>query len=294
MRALPADAESLELYGQHLGAEGAAVLAQLLPSWRALKRLNVGRTQLGDAGLTALAAALRGNTSVVQLLVHNNGIGAAGVAALAATLRDSACIKQVELGANPAIGYNGAVQFFRTLGSNPESALALLSLHGAGIDGGAAGGGELAQALRSCRTLQRLTLNGNALGDATLVAMAAALPPALATLGVNETGATDAAALAFAAALQRDGCPLATLELGSNAIALPGARALARALGRSATAQSLYIAHNNELRIRDLDAIVHELPRDGTVAVKFDALNMWGAHDAALDLVGAARKRLTL
>ncbi len=165
MQALPADAVSLELYNQPLGAAGAAVLAQLLPSWRALKRVNLGRTQLGDAGATALATALRGNNTVMQLILHDNDIGAAGAAALAVTLRDNASIKQLELGNNP-VGYDGAVQFFRTLGESATSSLTSLSLCSADIDSGAADGGHLAQALRNCGTLQLLTLNGNALGDA--------------------------------------------------------------------------------------------------------------------------------
>ena len=126
MRALPADAESLELYGQPVGADGAAVLAQLLPGWPALKRRGLGRTQLGDAGATILAQALRVNHTIVQLALHDNGISAVGITALAAALRDNMSIRQLGLNDNP-LGNDGAVQFFQTLGASPTSAL--VSLH---------------------------------------------------------------------------------------------------------------------------------------------------------------------
>jgi hypothetical protein len=105
--------------------------------------------------------------------------------------------------------------------------------------------------------------------------MAAALPPALPTLAVNDTGATDAAAVALAAALERAGCALATLELGGNGVALNGARALARALARSATMRSVFMTRN-ELRIRDMQDILREVPADGSVAVELQALDMCG------------------
>ena len=270
-------------------------MAQLLPGWNALKRLGLSRTQLGDAGVTALAAALRDNRTVVQLRLHQNGISAVGIDALAAALRGNTSITLLELGGN-TFGSNGAVHLFQALGGNPASALASLSVSGAGISGDV--GGNLAQTLPQCRTLQSLCMSNNPLGDEALVALAAALPPGLKTLQLNSTAASDAAAVAFAAAVEGDAtCNLESLELGSNNIRLLGAQALVRALSRSTALKSLYLA-SNELLIRDIDNVLLYLPDDGAVAVEIKALQMRN-RNAQMRTIrmperGAAAKRITL
>jgi len=81
--------EVLYVYGNRLGAEGAALLAGALRANSALRELDVSDNGVGAAGATELASALRANASLQKLNLGFNAIGPEGAAALEEAVREA-------------------------------------------------------------------------------------------------------------------------------------------------------------------------------------------------------------
>jgi hypothetical protein len=186
---------SLNLVGNEIGAEGAASLAALTQ----LTSLNLGGNEIRDKGAASLAAL----TQLTSLNLWNNKIGDEGAAALAALTQ----LTSLNLGVNE-IGAEGAAALAAL------TQLTSLDLWANKI------GAEGAAALAALTQLTSLNMARNQIGDEGAAALAALTQLTSLNLGGNEIGAEGAAALA---ALTQ----LTSLNLWNNKIGDEGAAALA-------------------------------------------------------------------
>jgi Ran GTPase-activating protein (RanGAP) involved in mRNA processing and transport len=216
----------LELRG--LGALSATLLGAALvgsPQKTPLSELMLGRNRLGDDAV-AFEALLRGvcaTVSLTSLDLGENVIGEDGAAASLGVLGGHACLSTLRLTGNP-IGPSAPIA---SLVSSLPS-LQTLVLEGCALgDGGVA---ALAVALQSV-ALTELDVSKNGLGASSAVALAQGLNASLKVLrcggnpSVGDRGATS-----FAGALVR--APLQLLDWSRNGATGAGAAALV--LGRCA------------------------------------------------------------
>ena len=102
----------LDMSMGHLGAIGAAALAEAVGAGLVLRELHLDDAHLTDGGCVALASALGAARSRVRLLeslsLRRDGIGDSGAAALASLLATAApnALRCLRLGKNP-IGFDG-------------------------------------------------------------------------------------------------------------------------------------------------------------------------------------------
>jgi Leucine-rich repeat (LRR) protein len=210
---------SLNLGGNEIGAEGAAALAALTQ----LTSLNMAHNQIGDEGAAALAAL----TQLTSLDLWANKIGAEGAAALAAlTQLTSLNLGGNEIGAEGAAALAALTQltsldlWANKIGAEGAAALAALTQLTSLNLGGNEIGAEGAAALAALTQLTSLNMARNQIGDEGAAALAALTQLTSLNLGGNEIGAEGAAALA---ALTQ----LTSLNLWNNKIGDEGAAALA-------------------------------------------------------------------
>jgi NLR family CARD domain-containing protein 3 len=188
--------ETLVLWHNHIGDEGAMALAEALKVDSTLEVLFLANNNIGEKGATALAEALKHHSSLQilwkvlphkvlgidvahglweahneawrtssklqQLELNMNNIGDKGVAALAGALKTNSTLKGLWLARNN-IGVEGATAMAEALTCNSKlQGLWFLSLsHNIIRDKGAK---VLAKALKRNSTLQELNLDDNNIG----------------------------------------------------------------------------------------------------------------------------------
>ncbi|MEV0524116.1 ribonuclease inhibitor [Streptomyces sp. NPDC050439] len=233
----------LDLCKQAIGAQGAALVAEVLRAEHAeqeprVRHLLLGTDGLGDEGAALAAAAATGEagpTGVETLYLGCNGITAGGACRIADQLRASPQVvtglwlKRNPLGAGAGAAATELIDSVRTLRT--------LDLVQTGLD--AAGTAALTDALLAAagagRGVERVFLGGNPLGPSG----AAPLAELIARGGVRElyvsaAGLGDEGALLIAEALERaEPGVLDRLALASNGI---GPRAAARLVAASVSA----------------------------------------------------------
>ncbi|KAK9821726.1 hypothetical protein WJX81_005923 [Elliptochloris bilobata] len=203
--------EVLRLGRNALGPAGAAALAALVGG-KGLRELHLPGTGIGDAGLTSLATCLTAASGLALLDVTGCGVGASGAAALTTALTAGAPLASVCLRGN-AIGPAGA----EALGAALARTATLEEL-----DVGSNQMGEAAAALLvPAPRLRRLSLFGNALGDAGVGrladSLAAAAHTALLELDLAGCGVSAASVERLFAVLEGGAAPaLEMLVLGAN------------------------------------------------------------------------------
>jgi Leucine Rich repeat len=213
LKAAPPALVTLRLRGNPLGSVGVTHLAAGLGAVPSLRHMDLCHTSAGDSGAACLAEALR-TCGVTHLLLDGCDISHVGAAALgSATTSRPSGLAVLSLGGNPGIGDVGA--------------LALAGAHVDELDvGGCSITGVGAAALVGPTVVMtHLSLLGNALGDAGITALAAAvaLPgaaPRLSWLSVSGTAMGFQGAEALMEVLCSGGGPQLThLECGSNPFA---------------------------------------------------------------------------
>ena len=98
---------ALNLWGNALGPEGVAPLAESLQHNASLRKLNLWGNAMGSAGAQLLADALRVNSSLTHLDLQCNILGGDGVVALAEALRGNDSLQKLSLWGN-RMGVDGA------------------------------------------------------------------------------------------------------------------------------------------------------------------------------------------
>ena len=139
--------------------------------------LTLFQIYLGPDGAEAVAAGLAENqrnhgNDIKLFQVAKAGTGDAGGTALARALKDHAELRTIDLRGNE-LGDETMLALAETLGSTTSKRLEVLRLDGNAI--GDAGVGALAAALKPAVQLETLILNDNKIGDAGVVALADAL-----------------------------------------------------------------------------------------------------------------------
>jgi internalin A len=248
---------SLDLWENHIGAEGAQALKGLVN----LTSLKLSRNEIGDAG----AQALKELVKLTSLDLHGNEIGAEGAQAL----KDLVNPTSLDLSGNK-IGHEGA-QALKGLVN-----LTSLDLHGNDI--GAEGaqalkdlvnltsldlcgndiGAEGAQALKDLVNLTSLELSGNRIGDEGAQALMGLVNLTSLDLWENHIGDEGAQALKRLVKLTR-------LDLSGNKIGHEGAQALKDLV--NLTSLNLWNNHIGDAGAQALKDLVN-----------LTSLNLWNNH----------------
>lgn len=261
----------LDLRMCSLGVDGGKALALALSCNTCLTSLSLPDNQLSDEGVEHIATALRANEScpLASINLSDNAIGVRGGSAIAEYLRLGAA----NLTALDGVGMSGT--YFRQLrgvervkslelkglgdtdsvvvGSLLAANTTLLSLD-LGTSSNAMGKGwgkVVAQALASNTTLTSLNLGSNSLGDAGGVAVAESLHGGgsssknftLRALDVSSNRLQLPAARALAVVLATE-ANLTSLNLGSNEIGEKGAVTLFEAVARNHSLTALNVSSN--------------------------------------------------
>ena len=143
-----------------IGPAGCAMLSEGVGASASLTALNLSGTWVGNGGATGLARALGASTTVSSLNLADCKIGPAGGAALADGVMQSSSLKALDMGGN-AIGDHGAGGLGKAL--VVSTSLSSLCLQRCGI--GAAGCVELSLGVGKSRSLTALDLSDNMIGD---------------------------------------------------------------------------------------------------------------------------------
>ena len=233
--------QTLKLWNNNIGSDGATALAEGLKSCTNLQTLNLGSNSIGSDGATALAEGLKSCTNLQTLDLHHSNIGSDGATALAEGLKSCTNLQTLDLGSNN-IGSDGATALAEGLKSCTNLQTLYLGSNSIGSDGATA----LAEGLKSCTNLQTLNLGSNSIGSDGATALAEGLQSCtnLQTLNLYRSNIGSDGATALAEGLKS--CTnLQTLYLGSNSIGSDGATALAEGLKSCTNLQTLNLGSNS-------------------------------------------------
>jgi len=215
-----------------LGFSNISELAEALKSNRSLKKLDLRRNRFGPAGGVALAGALKVNIALTDLNLCG-GSDLTDIKELAEALKSNRSLSKLNLSYNK-FGAAGGVALAGALKVNVAlTNLVLFNCNLTDIK-------ELAEALKSNRSLSKLDLSGNAFGPAGVAALAGALKVnvALTDLNLGRCYLTDIKELADAL---KSNHFLSTLALERNKFGSAGGAALADALKTNATLEQVGI-----------------------------------------------------
>ena len=161
---------SLSLNNLTLGLAGATALSRALRHNAALKTLKLEGCGIGAHGASMLADALP-STALASLDLDSNGIGFEGAVAIAEAIPDSG-LHELDLESNGILD-GGAIALASVLRNRRSSPLTKLDLENNDI--GDSGVATLAAALHKNSALEELDLHGNFVGTKALRAMVSAL-----------------------------------------------------------------------------------------------------------------------
>ena len=123
----------LDLSTNGIGQMGAASLAGLLGSSKALQKLDLGGNKLGNAGVTELMSGLSKNSTLAALSLRDTDMDAGGGEAVARVMRESKSLTTLWLGKN-RLGNEGVTALVDALlDAKYRSKLATLDLHKNGL-----------------------------------------------------------------------------------------------------------------------------------------------------------------
>ena len=217
---------SLDLTGNEIGDDGAAVLGECLQSNTSLKKLSLDYNGIGADGAAALGECLKYNTSLKKLYLNYSRIDDDSAAVLGECLKHNTSLTRFDLN-NNEIGGDGAVALGGCLKYN--TSLTKLYLHDNNIgDDGAAGLGEC---LKYNTSLTSLDFSNNGIGDDGAAALGECLKynTSLTTLYLYDNDIDDDGAAALSECLKFN-TSLTELDLGDNVIGDDGAAALGECL----------------------------------------------------------------
>ena len=213
---------SLDLTGNEIGDDGAAVLGECLQSNTSLKKLSLDYNGIGADGAAALGECLKYNTSLKKLYLNYSRIDDDSAAVLGECLKHNTSLTRFDLN-NNEIGGDGAVALGGCLKYN--TSLTKLYLHDNNIgDDGAAGLGEC---LKYNTSLTSLDFSNNGIGNDGAAALGECLKynTSLTKLDLDDNSIGDDGAAALGECLKYN-TSLTTLDLRRNEIGDAGAAAL--------------------------------------------------------------------
>jgi len=268
----------LGLVHNDIGPVGTAALAQLVRHGN-LRRLDLNSNHLGDEGAAVLATALVDNASLEYLGLHNNGIGQAGARALGQALAENSNLRELNLMRNPDLGEEGVASLARGLqqraqrdhsttaatriegGSSTRPGVLRLNLGANRLTDQAAL--HLAAIIGPEACLGALLLSGNMISDVGMRALLDALESGSTTteLHLSANRLTDASVGALVAALPQT--ILRVVSLSGNQISRKGLLRVQVAVSAALTPRYAYPRHRltrpNTCTVSDLRWTSHRL-----------------------------------
>lgn len=273
--------QTLEIWNDHIGPDGAKSLADSLRGNNTLTLLDLSYCWIGDAGIKSLADSLQGSSTLLTLNLSRNKIKTKGCKALADSLQPhtslSGSLTRLVLSSNE-ISKKGAVALATAFKNGGATALRSLSLTSAKIGDagtvalaeslvqrcnmlqsrppplelqleyneiGVEGGKILAESLYA-NTLSRLSLFSNNMGEGvTPLADSLHTNTSLLSLDLRSTQIGPEQVMSLAGAL-RNNTSLTRLLLGENSIGTEGGIVLAETLRVNDTLRELSVCMDDD------------------------------------------------
>jgi len=200
----------LNLSSHSLSASVAKILADGLQRNSTIEYISIGNSQFGDDAMIELCACLGENSTIQTLDIERKGITQRSASFLCSAIRESSSIRSVILSNNEL--QEGIVDF-----SPCVEGLVSLEMHSCGLNSQVASEAlakallvatslryleldrnnldhvhakVISSGLKGCRSLEKLSLNGNPLGPCGVQHIAHALPESLQTLDIGSTKAS--------------------------------------------------------------------------------------------------------
>ena len=109
--------QTLQLWDNPIGSEGAVAFADMLATNKSLTELNMRGCSIQEQGAICLAKALEKNFTVKKFDISENPIGSRGAVAFASMLTKNQCLKRLSLHAD-SVGVEGALELIESLKHN--------------------------------------------------------------------------------------------------------------------------------------------------------------------------------
>jgi Ran GTPase-activating protein (RanGAP) involved in mRNA processing and transport len=238
---------SLDLSRNALTSAGAEHVARIISRAARLRNLSLSRCQIGHEGGEEIAAALPGTQLHRLDLSGNRDLGARAFAAVCAAVGAHGGALQwlsfARCGISGVSGSAGAPGGAKTASSSLAAAATTAADAAADAEAIASAGPKL----RTNTKLVHFDVSGNPLGDRGAAALARWLPAkgcSLESINFSDCAIGDPAAVALAAAIQRN-TSLVRVLLAGNQIAGAGGDALARAVAASVGITAVDTARNS-------------------------------------------------
>ena len=106
--------QTLVLWCNPIGSEGAVAFANMLATNKSLAKLNVHHCSIQGEGAVCLAKALEKNSSVTEFDISGNPIGSEGAVGFASMLKKNHCLKKLCLN-DRSVGVEGALELIESL-----------------------------------------------------------------------------------------------------------------------------------------------------------------------------------
>ncbi|KAH9598559.1 Leucine-rich repeat [Trypanosoma melophagium] len=182
--------QTVQLYGNHLGAAGVNAIANAMQRNRCIRELTLGNNHATDAATEALAEMLRENTTLEYLDLRLNTITAVGARTLAHDgLAHNTFLLSLCLSGNP-IGSVGGDEIAKALIMHQSSALTRIDLSSCEL--GPTGGMRIASLIAATITLAEVNLSDNKLDDEAAVVLSRSIVNSISIsivdLSANEIG----------------------------------------------------------------------------------------------------------
>ena len=109
--------QTLSLWDNPIGSEGAVAFANMLATNNNLTRLDLGKCNIQGEGAVCLAKALENNFTLREFGISYNPIGLEGAVAFAGMLKKNQCLKKLEL-YDDSVGVEAALELIESLKHN--------------------------------------------------------------------------------------------------------------------------------------------------------------------------------
>lgn len=188
---------SINMYGNHLGAEGLAHIFSAIRQNKELRFLNIGNNNGTDAMCVDLGDMLDVNSTLEELDIRLNSISGIGIKELSKRgLQKNTNIRKLILSGNP-IGPVGAEELSKALNKRGRGCFQSLDISGCELE--PVGGIRVSSLIMCSLTLKEIYLSDNHLDDdaAFSIARAAAESISLAILDLSLNDISEAGANAF-------------------------------------------------------------------------------------------------
>ena len=206
--------QTLELFGNAIGSEGAVAFADMLATNKSLTKLNMRVCSIQGKGAVCLAKAMEKNSSVTEFDISYNPIGSEGAVAFAGMLTTNKSLAELSM-SKCNIQSSDSVHLAKALEENTAT------------------------------QLQTLVLWGNPIGSEGAVAFADMLAAnkSLTELNMRDCSIQEEGAVVFASMLKKNQC-LKTLYLHGDSVGVEGALELIESLKHNTTLEKLWLSEN--------------------------------------------------